>query len=59
MVLEKRENLVCKVRRMPRKQTPSSQGCPRESPFKTVEEIKEYFDNEKLTCLLCGSDLLP
>lgn len=41
---------------MPRKQSPAPPGYPWKDRFTTVEELKEYFDHEKLTCLLCGRE---
>lgn len=41
---------------MSKKQSLPLTGYPWTGRFKTVEEIKAYFDHEKLTCLLCGRE---
>ena len=33
-------------------------GYPVKKKFQTMEEVNEYFDQEKLTCLLCGREYI-
>lgn len=33
-------------------------GYPKSKPFSTVEEVRAYLDGEKVTCLLCGKELV-
>ncbi len=41
---------------MPRKLPPAPPGFPWKGKFTQVKQIKEYFDHEKLQCLLCGRE---
>lgn len=41
---------------MPRKLPPAPPGFPWTGKFTQVKEIREYFDHEKLQCLLCGRE---
>lgn len=41
---------------MPKKLPPAPPGFPWTGKFTEVKQIKEYFDHEKLQCLLCGRE---
>lgn len=41
---------------MPRKLPPAPPGFPWKGKFKEVSELKKYFAQEKLQCLLCGRE---